>query len=129
MANNFEDIMLKKTDADLFKIVSGPAGDYQAAALEAAQKEFAKRNLSEDQFVDTKQEIEQEKKIKDDKANEPLGLGWKILTFTFPGLIQIMLSGGFRLGGYHRKVDELVRWTIYGFGFYFGLSLLIALSR
>ena len=88
MANNFEDIMSKKTDADLFKIIAGPAGDYQSAALEAAQKEFAKRNLTEDQFADTKQGIEQEKKIKDDKANEPLGIGWKILTFVFPGTFR-----------------------------------------
>lgn len=127
MTNNFEDLMSKKSDAELFKIVIAPANNYQAAAYEAAKKEFAKRNLAEDQFDVIKQEIEQEGKIKNDKANEPLEIGWKILTFIFPGFIQILFSGGFRINGYDRKAREFARWTIYGFGFYIGLIILIKL--
>jgi hypothetical protein len=125
MAQNFEDIMSQETDEDLFKIVTGPANDYQPAALEAAQKEFAKRNLSEEQLSEVKHKIEVDDKIKNDKANEPLETWWKILTFAFPGIIQIIFSGGFRINGYDRKASEFVRWTIYGFGFYIGLILLI----
>jgi hypothetical protein len=127
MANNFEDLMSKKNDTDLFKIVTGSVDDYQPAALEAAKNEFAKRNLAEDQFEATKQEIEQDKKIKYDKANEPLDMGWRILAFIFPGLIPLIFSGGFRINGYERKASEFVKWTFYGFGFYIGLGALIAL--
>ena len=127
MTNNFEDVMSKRTDADLLKIVTGPADDYQPAALEAAKKEFAKRNLSADQLATVMQENEQDQKLKDDKANQPLGTGWKVLTFIFPGLIQIIFSGTFKADGYDRKAKELVRWTIYGFGFYVGLVVLISL--
>lgn len=127
MTNNFEDVMSKRTDADLLKIVTGPADDYQPAALEAAKKEFAKRNLSADQLETAKQKIEQDQKVKEDIANQPLGTGWKVLTFIFPGLIQIIFSGTFKADGYDRKARELVKWTLYGFGFYVGLAVLISL--
>ena len=127
MTNNFEDVMSKRTDADLLKIVTGPADDYQPAALEAAKKEFAKRNLSADQLETAKQKIEQDQKVKEDIANQPLGTGWKVLTFIFPGLIQIIFSGTFKADGYDRKARELLKWTLYGFGFYVGLAVLISL--
>ena len=103
MTNNFEDVMSKQTDADLLKIVTGPPDDYQPAALDAAKKELAKRNLSIDQLTTVKQEIERDRKSKDEKANRPLGTGWKILTFIFPGLIQIIFSRVFKSDGYDRK--------------------------
>lgn len=127
MTNNFEDVMSKQTDAELLKIVTGPIEDYQPAALEAAKKELAKRNLSADRLVTVKQEVEHDQKLKDEKANQPLQTGWKVLTFIFPGLIQTVFSGTFKADGYDRKAKELVNWTIYGFGFYVGLIVLISL--
>ncbi|MDR2425298.1 MAG: hypothetical protein LBD59_11360 [Prevotellaceae bacterium] len=127
MTNKFEDVMLQRTDADLLKIITGPADDYQPEALKAAKQEFAKRNLSANQIETAKQEIEQDQKIRSIKANQPLETAWKILTFIFPGLIQIIFSGTFKADGFDRKARELVRWTIYGFGFYAGLIVLIFL--
>lgn len=119
--------MSKRTDEALFKIVNGPEDDYQPAAFEAAKKEFAKRNLSIDQLTSIKQEVENDEKINNDKATEPLGSSWKVLTFLFPGIIQIIFSGTFKADGYDRKAKELVRWTIYGIGFYVGLIILLSL--
>lgn len=127
MANRFDEVMSKKSDAELLKIVTGSLDDYQPDGLEAARREFEKRNLSADRLETVKQEIEQKQKLKIDKANQPLGPAWKVLTFIFPGLIQIIFSGTFKADGYDRKAKELVRWTIYGFGFYVGLVVLILL--
>ncbi|MES2764438.1 MAG: hypothetical protein V4642_01110 [Bacteroidota bacterium] len=126
MSNQFEEVMAGRTDTELLKIVTGPQDGYQPAALEAAKKEFTRRNLSSDQVEISKQVIETEQKVKDEKANTPLGTGWKVLTFIFPGLIQLMLSGVFKADGYSRKSKELSRWTLYGFGFYI---IVILLSR
>jgi hypothetical protein len=38
MENPFNDVMRKRTDADLIKILNGPADDYQPPALEAAKR-------------------------------------------------------------------------------------------
>lgn len=127
MTNRFDEVMSKKSDVELLKIVTGSPDDYQPDGFEAARIEFEKRNLSANRLETVKQKIEQDQKIKIEKANSPLGLVWKVLTFIFPGLIQIIFSGTFKADGYDRKAKELVRWTIYGFGFYFGLVVLISI--
>ena len=40
MGNEFDAVMLKRTDADLINILNSPEGDYQPAALESAKREF-----------------------------------------------------------------------------------------
>ncbi len=126
MTNNFEDVMSKRSDADLLKIVTGPVEDYQPAALEAAKKELAKRNLSTDLVETVHLEIEKDQISIEKKANEPLGMGWKLLTLFFPGVLQISFSDALLVKGYNRKAKELLRWTLYGFGFYVALILIRA---
>ena len=125
MENEFDDVMRKRTDADLIKIVNGPIDDYQPAALEAAKREFEKRNLSETEIVAVKQEILQQQQIDEAKANTPLGGGFKILAFIFPGIPLLLMSGLFKADGYDRKAKEMVRWTLYGFAGYLGLIILV----
>ena len=127
MTNNFDEVMSKRTDSELLKIVSSPEGDYQQLALEAAKRELATRNLSTEQVSIAKQEIEVEQKVKAEKANVPLGIGWKILTLIFPGVLQLFFSRAFISEGHYRKAKELVRWTLYGFGFYGGIIFLTLL--
>ena len=127
MANKFTDIMSPHTDAELLKIVNVQRNDYQSEALEAAELELQKRNLSAEQVQEAVQENETKKLIETEKANVKLGGGWKVLTFIFPGIIQVIFAGTFKVDGYHRKASELTRWTLYGFGFYIGLAILIAI--
>ena len=127
MTNNFDEVMSIRTDAELLKILNSPVGDYQPIALEAAKREFAKRNLSDNQVSTAKQEMDENQKIKDEKANVPLWIGWKILTAIFPGILQIIFYGTFKADGYDRKAKELVQWTLFGFGFYGGIVLLFIL--
>jgi hypothetical protein len=125
MENEFDGVMRKRTDADLIKILNGPPDDYQPVALEAAKREFERRSLSEVQIAAVKQDIIQEKVIDETKANTPLSVAPKILAFIFPGIILLMFAGTYKADGYDRKAKELLRWTLYGFGFYFGFVVLM----
>ena len=127
MANQFTEQMSKRTNAELIKIVNEQRNDYQPEAVTAAEEELTKRNLSQTQLSTAKQELEQKKQFDENRANEPLAMGLKILTAFFPGLIMIIFSGGYKADGYDRKAKELVRWTFYGFGFYIALIILIML--
>jgi hypothetical protein len=53
-----------------------------------------------------------------EKAAMPLNIEWKILTFLFPGMLQLIFSTAFRAEGYNRKAKDLTSWTLLGFGFY-----------
>lgn len=125
MENEFDNVMRKRTDTDLIKILNGPSENYQPAALEAAQREFERRSLSETQVITAQQEIIQEQEVDEVKANTPLGTSAKVLAFIFPGIILFMFAGTYKADGYNRKAKELAKWTLYGFGSYFGFIILI----
>ena len=125
MDSEYDSVMAKRTDAELLQIVQGPPDDYQPAALEAAKREFGKRNLSKQQVDEISEQIEQKSRIEDAKANEPLPVILKILAFIFPGIIQIILGGIYKVEGYTKKFSDLVKWTLYGFFFYGGIAVLI----
>ena len=125
MENKFISIMTQRTDAELLKIVNEQRNDYQTEALEAAELELKNRNLSIERVQEAIQENETKKQIETDKANVKLSGIWKVLTFIFPGLIQVIFAGTFKADGYDRKASELTKWTLYGFGFYLGLVILI----
>jgi hypothetical protein len=127
MTNEFSEIMAKRSDHELIEILSINKDDYQPDAIEAAEREFAKRNLSVETVELAKQEIEEKHWIIEDKANMPLEPHWKILTCIFPGFLNIIIGGTFKADGYDRKFSELIRFTLYGLGFYFGLIILIAI--
>src|SRR5579872_4059847 len=125
MKNEFEDIMSKRTDAELLQIINSAPGDYQPLALEAANVEFQKRNLSNEQISLAKEEIEQKIEINIARSNEPLGVAPKIFASLFPGLLMIMFAGTYKADGYDRKAKEMVRWTIYGVFFYIAFAFLV----
>ena len=125
MTNEFIDVMTKKSDAELVEILTKYRNDYQPDAIIAAEKEFKKRNLTVDQVKTAEQEIQQKDKRIEDKANAPLDTHWRVLACILPGIIHIIIGGSFKADGYDRKFRELVKWSLYGIGFYIGLFLLI----
>ncbi|MBV8391031.1 MAG: hypothetical protein JO080_14595 [Mucilaginibacter sp.] len=124
MKNEFDNIMSQRTDAELIQILNGPPDNYQPAALEAARRVFEGRNLSDEKISAAKQEIEQDRLRDDLKSNEPLPIFLKIIAFIFPGILLLLFAGLFKGGGYDKKAKDLTRWTLFGFGFYFGIALL-----
>ena len=125
MNNEFEKVMLRRSDADLLEIINSPAGDYQDAAVEAAKREIDRRNLSANQVANAIQEIDQIKHNNKIKANLPLGIGWKIFTAMVPGIIQLMFAGTLKADGYDRKAKEMFRWTLYGVFLYISFFILM----
>jgi hypothetical protein len=87
--------------------------------------EFAKRNLSADLLERLAEEIAQHQLENENKANEPLWIGWKVFTFIFPGLFQLFFGMTFKADGYDRKAKEFLSWTIYGYCFYLGLAAVV----
>jgi len=117
--------MSERSDSELLKIVNELRNDYQVEAVEAAETELKNRNLNSTQIEEAIKYNEKTKQITIEKANDKLGTGWKILTFIFPGIIQVIFAVTFKADGYDRKAKELTKWTLYGFGFYFGFAFLI----
>lgn len=127
MQFDFTETMIQASDVELLKIVTTDRNNYQEAAIIAAETELSRRNLSSEQITAAEMFNEQQKQNILAKANAPLETHWKVLTFIFPGVINLIFSGTFKGDGYDRKANELVKWTLYGVGFYISLVLLISL--
>jgi hypothetical protein len=125
--SEFREVMTKKADSDLIKILTVERDQFLPEAIIAAEEEFKKRNLTVDQVETVKTELTIEKHRDHKKANEPLDQHWKIFACIFPGFINIVFYGLYKADGYDRKASELGRWTLYGFGIYFGLILVISM--
>jgi hypothetical protein len=123
---SFIEIMSQKSDEQLLKIIARPQ-DYQPEALEAAQREVSKRNLSSERVEVVKNEIIEEEKLSLAKAAIPLEGTYKALSFFFPGIILLMISSALRTNGYEKKASDLVRWTVFGFGFYIALVIFFSM--
>lgn len=117
--------MAQRSDSELLKIINELRNDYQPEAIEAAEVELISRGLNDEQIQNAKKEIEFQDKITSEKSNIKLGYGWKAFAFIFPGLLLIIFSGTLKADGFDRKARELTGWTLFGFGFYFGLVFLM----
>lgn len=131
MTNNFDVVMANETDAQLLKILTEQRNDYQPAAVEAAEREFAKRNLSQEKIESAKKELIQKKQALEAKAQEPLAGGWKAFLFLLPGLsllgvgVWILIS---HAEGRKQSRNDILRWTFYGFCFWAGVFVLLSLA-
>ena len=124
---DFTRAMSDATDAELIKILTVDRENYQEAAVEAAELELTKRNIPTEQIEKTRQLHTAQKQFEDIKANAPLDTHWKVLTFIFPAILQIIISGVFKSEGYDRKANELAKWTLYGFCFYISIAILFTI--
>lgn len=125
MKNEFSSVMANLTDAELIKMVRDQRNDFHPRAIEAAESEIKNRNLGVEAIQETIQEIEAKNQIATEKANEELDVGLRVLSFIFPGGLLIALGALYKSKGYKRKGRELIRWTLFGFGFYNGIFILM----
>ena len=124
---DFTKSMSTATDAELIKILTVDRENYQEAAVQAAELELTKRDIPTDQFEKTKELHTTQKQFDNIKANAPLDTHWKVLTFMFPAILQMIISGIFKSEGYDSKANELAKWTLYGFCFYISIGILFAI--
>ena len=128
MQFDFTAIMANNSDRELLKIVTVDRDNYQPAAIEAAELELKKRNLSSEFIEQANKHNEAEKQLIEAKANEPLEAVFKGLAFIFPGILMLLFSAGYKASGYDRKSNELATWTFYGLGLYMTIIIVMILS-
>lgn len=127
MGNKYSNAMSRLSDSELLKILNEDRSDYELDAIKSAEVEISKRNLSELQIKNANIENDSRRLKKAEKSKEGLNGGIKVLAFIFPGIILFIFAGLYRADGYDRKANELKKATLYGFGFYIGIFLLLKL--
>lgn len=123
--NDFHSVMSTRTDRELIDIVSISRNDYQPEAIKAAEEELSKRNINLDTIEKTKKGICNDIELRKTKAQKPLQTYWKVLTFIFPGILNLFFAFVFTVDGYDTRTREMWKWTAYGFCFYVVIILLI----
>jgi len=105
MNNNFKEVMAQKSDEELIKILTIHKHDYQPEAVECAEAELKKRDLSLDSIHTIKEEIkadsEQQHEIESNMASSMLRLvhllidttAYLVLFFVIAGTISLLLTG------------------------------------
>lgn len=126
--NNFAEVMVKRTYAELHEIVGKLRNEYEPEAVAAAEAEVARRNLTGEKIEPKENIFRTIKKSIEDKANAPLQIYWKIITLLFPGLLILLFADDLRAEGYERRYKEIWRWFFYGLGFYVGLLILLVIG-
>ena len=120
--------MQQKSDSELLEIVTKLKDDYQSDAVNAAQTEIEKRNLSGEQVEQAEFEIEQKEKQSFERENEPLGMGQKIFFLIFYwGVIPWVMAGTFKADGYTKKYKDAWRFMKIGIAIFGGIPLLLIL--
>lgn len=120
--------MSEATDKELVNIVHVCTIDYQPEAVYAAESELERRELSILQIEELKREILEVKHQDAIKAEKPLQTYWKLLTFIFPGILNLVFAMLFIADGYDKRTKEMWKWTFYGFCFYVVIVFLITMN-
>jgi len=128
MVNKFAEAMAKRTYAELHEIVGKLRNEYEPEAVVAAEAEVARRNLAGEKIEPKENIFRTQKKSIADKANAPLQIPWKIITFLIPGLLILLFADDLKAEGYERRYKEVWRWFFYGAGFYIGLLILLVIG-
>ena len=128
MANDFTEIMAKRSDSELLEIVTKLKDDYQPEAIIAAELEIKNRNLSTEQLENAEIEIKEKEISLAEKENEPLGTGQKILFFIFFwGVIPWGMAGTFKANGYLKKYKDAWKFMKYGLFAFLGFNAIVFL--
>jgi hypothetical protein len=110
----------ERSDGELYEMIFVNREDWTPAALELAETEWARRELTPEKIKDAQATFEVKKLDQDAIANEPLSIRQRVLFFLFNfafcfGIPQmVMATGTFRSRGYERKYRESIQWMLYG---------------
>lgn len=125
MDNRFGSVMAQRTDTELVEIVTVQRGDYEEEALGAAQAELERRGLEATRLEDVRQAVVTTHEERSERANEPLLLGWKILSALLPGLVTLAVANKLKMQGYDRQYEDAKRWMWGGLAVYVGGPLIL----
>ena len=108
MENMLNLIMAEKSTSELLEITTRLRDDYRQEAIEAAENEIKKRDLSKKDLEIAKEEMIENDNALQKKANESLDIIQKSLFFIFFfGVIPWVIAGTFKAKGYDKKTKML----------------------
>lgn len=115
MQNPFEKIMKEKSDSDLIMIIRIRKNDYQALAIEAAEKEIAFRGIKDFEIKAIESELGRNYSANWINSEMPLNSLQKTLFVFFCwGLVPWIISFIYLANGYHQKFRDAWRFMTYG---------------
>ena len=98
---------------------------FRSQAIEAVEREIARRNLDSRRISELEVSAAKEKQDENVKAQMPLQLPFRILMLILAfGILQIMVGEYYRNRGYARRSREVWRWMLYGLLFWLAILLL-----
>ena len=125
-AEPFDKIWADKPDEELFQAVAH-RDEYETRAIEAIEREIAKRNLNSSQIEDLRLTASKGKEDENAKAQMPLQWPFRILILIAPfpfGMGALFIGGYYGSRGYTRRYREVWKWVAYGFIFWLAIFLL-----
>jgi hypothetical protein len=122
--DDLKKVMANKTDEELYDVLHGHPDDYTADAVEVAKQEFAVRNLTAPTLNILSTAVEGQKRIEE----APLEWHLRIVAFFIStvalGIPVILAHRHYVEKGARRKAREWARWGLFGFLFYFVVTVL-----
>ncbi len=126
--SRFDKLWGTKPDEDLVDALAH-RDEYEPEAIEAAQRELARRQLDAGRISELGATAARTKVEEGEKAASPLRWRWRILMLLLSfGIPQIILGEYYRNNGYTRRLREVWIWMAYGLLFWLMVSLLMILS-
>jgi len=122
--SGFDDAWAGKPDEQLFHALAH-RDEYEPQAIEAVEREIARRNLDSRRISELEVSAAKEKQDQNVKAQMPLQWPFRILMLILAfGILQIMVGEYYRNRGYARRSREVWRWMLYGLLFWLAILLL-----
>ena len=116
---------VEETD-ELVRIAYVQRDNYVPEAVAIAKEELARRGIAsgqDEQVAVSVQAIEKEDAVRRDIANQPLGIGYKIVCFIFADIVAIVIAVLHYQSGKRRAAREAWKWI--GFGWIFRLAIFL----
>ena len=115
--------MSNKTDEELHDILYAHSGDYTADAVEIAKEEFRCRKLDAPTLRSFGAAVEEQRRREEASLEWPLRIVAFFFSTLFFGIPVILAHRHFVEQGARHKAREWGRWGLFGFVFYFTLSV------
>ena len=127
MSTSVDDLkraMATKTDEELYDLLNGHPNDYTADAIDAAKWEFASRKFAVPVLSTLSIAVEAQKRVEEAPLEWPLRILAFFISTVALGIPVIVAHRHYVEKGARRKAHEWARWGLFGFLFYFAVSIL-----
>jgi hypothetical protein len=116
-------VMANKTDEELYDVLHGHADNYTADAIQVAKQEFSSRNLASPTLSSLSAAVQAQTRVEEAPLEWPLRIVAFFISTVFLGVPVLLAHRHYVEEGARRKAREWARWGLFGFLFYFVVSV------